>query len=81
MFMIVAIGVYPRPIFEQIQPAVHLVSQNIQYQRERSVEIQKAAAAQEASGPVRATRRGGGPPPSSKSQSSSGTSKTPQKGQ
>ena len=79
MFLIVAIGVYPRPIFEQIQPAVHLVSQNIEYQRERSVEVQKAAA-ERPSGPVRPTSRGGGPSPSAKSKTSS-SSKTPQKGQ
>ncbi len=36
MFLIVAIGVYPRPIFEQIQPAVHTVVENIQVQREQA---------------------------------------------
>ncbi len=35
MFLIVAIGVYPRPILEQIQPAVHKVVNNLELQRER----------------------------------------------
>jgi NADH-quinone oxidoreductase subunit M len=38
MFLIVAIGVYPRPIFEQIQPAVNAVVQNIQIQIDRARE-------------------------------------------
>jgi len=38
MFLIVAVGVYPRPILEQIQPAVRLISQNVRTQRERSRE-------------------------------------------
>jgi NADH-quinone oxidoreductase subunit M len=33
MFLIVAIGVYPRPFFEQIQPAVDAINQNLQAQR------------------------------------------------
>ncbi len=33
MFLIVAIGVYPRPIFEQIRPAVDSVLRDIQSQR------------------------------------------------
>ena len=45
MFLIVAIGVYPRPIFEQIQPAVQLITQNVQSQRDRAQEVAKAARA------------------------------------
>jgi hypothetical protein len=36
MFMIVAVGVYPRPIFEQIQPATRAIVQNIEDQREKA---------------------------------------------
>jgi NADH-quinone oxidoreductase subunit M len=58
MFLIVAIGVYPRPIFEQIQPAVHRISQNIQTQRERQGEIIKQQL-ERSQTPVAPARRGG----------------------
>ena len=72
MFLIVAIGIYPRPIFEQIQPAVHLVSQNYQNQRGRAGDIQKAADAQRArdQSPEGLQRRGAGGPPRAKSSAS-----------
>jgi hypothetical protein len=35
MFLIVGIGIYPRPIFEQIQPATHALVRNIEDQSER----------------------------------------------
>jgi NADH-quinone oxidoreductase subunit M len=64
MFLIVAIGVYPRPIFEQIQPAVHLISQNLETQRERALEaearIAKAAQSQRGSGGASAKSKGKG---------------------
>ena len=80
MFLIVAIGVYPRPIFEQIQPAVHLISQNVQSQRERAREMEKAAQDGDAQGRNPRFRRGGsGAPPASGKTFSSG--KSFQKGQ
>jgi NADH-quinone oxidoreductase subunit M len=69
MFLIVAIGVYPRPIFEQIQPAVHTVVQNIGTQRERArEEILKPAGATPLDVPPagRGGARSGGPPPTRK---------------
>jgi NADH-quinone oxidoreductase subunit M len=45
MFLIVAVGVYPRPIFEQIQPAVDAVVQNIDAQRERARQEAQVAPA------------------------------------
>jgi NADH-quinone oxidoreductase subunit M len=38
MFLIVAIGVYPKSIFEQIQPAVQTVVRNLQTQRQKADE-------------------------------------------
>jgi hypothetical protein len=48
MFMIVAIGVFPRPFFEQIQPAVHTVVENIQVQREQASDDARASALHDA---------------------------------
>jgi NADH-quinone oxidoreductase subunit M len=58
MFLIVAIGVYPRPIFEQIQPAVQTITRNLTTQRERSVDETKVAAARETA-PTSAPGEGG----------------------
>jgi NADH-quinone oxidoreductase subunit M len=58
MFLIVAVGVYPRPIFDQIQPAVNAIVTNIETQRERAIAEVKA---KEAPPPPR-SRRGGGSP-------------------
>ena len=58
MFLIVAIGIYPKPIHEQIQPAVQLITDNVQFQRDRAQEVAKAAQERNVSGPVPA-RTGG----------------------
>jgi NADH-quinone oxidoreductase subunit M len=58
MFLIVAIGVYPRPIFEQIQPAVHTIVQNIATQQERASEEALKQRGVTPMGTV-GTRRGG----------------------
>jgi NADH-quinone oxidoreductase subunit M len=57
MFLIVAIGVYPRPFFEQIRPAVATIDQNLQTQLTRSRLSAAAAAARPRS--VVVPRRGG----------------------
>ncbi len=57
MFLIVAIGVYPRPIIEQIQPPVNDLINNLQLQRERILADFHDKTAREA---PRNTRRGGG---------------------
>src|SRR5262249_39243720 len=58
MFLIVAVGVYPRPIFKQIRPATRALVQNIEAQRERARE--DAARFSQAGQPIRARRAGGG---------------------
>src|SRR5262249_41762090 len=58
MFLIVAIGVYPRPIFEHIQPAVHTIVQNIATQQERAREEALKQRGVTPMGTV-GTRRGG----------------------
>jgi NADH-quinone oxidoreductase subunit M len=45
MFLIVAVGVYPRPIFDQIQPAVNAVVRNFDTQHERASEDIRAKEA------------------------------------
>jgi hypothetical protein len=75
MFLIVAIGVYPRPIFEQIQPAVQLISRNVQIQRDRAREREKAAL-----DPTPRSRRGGSGAPTTKGKASSSGKSSP-KGQ
>jgi NADH-quinone oxidoreductase subunit M len=58
MFLIVAVGVYPRPIFEQIQPAVHEIVNNLGVQHEKLAEEIKETAARMAPRPG-GSRRGG----------------------
>ncbi len=73
MFLIVVIGVYPRPIFDQIRPAVDALNRNLQTQRE---EAREAAAPRPAVGFP--PRRG---PSGKATQGPAGPSrKTPQKG-
>jgi NADH-quinone oxidoreductase subunit M len=45
MFLIVAIGVYPRPIFDQIRPAVDTLNRNVQTQLARADELAKSGGA------------------------------------
>jgi NADH-quinone oxidoreductase subunit M len=74
MFMIVAVGVYPRPIFDQIQPAVDGIIRNIEVQRERASEDARARqAALQAPAPT--ARRGGGPGPGGTTKKAGGTTK------
>jgi hypothetical protein len=72
MFLIVAVGVYPRPIFDQIQPAVNGVIRSIETQRERASEEARARQAQ-GSLPPRAPR--GGPGSGGTTTKASGTAK------
>src|SRR5262245_32079841 len=79
MFLIVVIGVYPRPIFDQIRPAVDALNRNLQTQREQAREV-AAAAVRPAGLPVGgiSARRGG---TGKATQGSAGpTRKTSQKG-
>jgi NADH-quinone oxidoreductase subunit M len=75
MFLIVVIGVYPRPIFDQIRPAVDAIDRNVQTQRARARE---GAAARPAGLPVGgiSARRG----PSGKAAPAAPLGKTPKKG-
>ncbi len=65
MFLIVVIGVYPLPIFQQIQPAVNSVVSNIETQRERASDDIKAKQ-QAQSPPPRARRKAASPAGASK---------------
>jgi NADH-quinone oxidoreductase subunit M len=67
MFLIVAIGVYPRPFFDQIQPAVQNISLNVQAQRERAREAEQAARNPI---PIQRQRRGGPAAPPAKGKAS-----------
>jgi NADH-quinone oxidoreductase subunit M len=61
MFLIVAIGVYPRPIFERIQPATRALVQNIEAQREKArADADRSSQARQ---PITARRGGGGGTP------------------
>jgi NADH-quinone oxidoreductase subunit M len=83
MFLIVAIGVYPRPILEQVRPAVDAIHRNLQTQRARAPEAAAAARAAVRPGTIGAPRRGGGGgggPSGKTSQGRGGTGKTSQKG-
>jgi NADH-quinone oxidoreductase subunit M len=57
MFLIVAIGIYPRPIFERIQPATRALVRNIDSQRER---LQEDADPPSGMPQLRRPGRGGG---------------------
>ncbi len=54
MFLIVAIGVYPRPFFEQIQPATRAIVRTIEAERQMAYEDEHPQPVQ------RVRRRGGG---------------------
>jgi NADH-quinone oxidoreductase subunit M len=83
MFLIVAIGVYPRPIFDQTRPAVSAIYQNLQNQRVRASKLADVAPARALQpGSISAPRRGGGGsgPSGTSTKGGSGPSGTSTKG-